>query len=160
MINSVKEVLKSNIQHLISFYIYINAWNTIKPVVHLQAVMRCFYRRNKFMSLLLDSLPINSIYTGKGDQRSKSILSMDYGIEDRTVFITSDGAHSNLKAYGNNHAESNSHKLKNLLRHVIWAASYPKAKKEIRHGLSWKESNTIANHFEYLGKIEIFKLFI
>ena len=71
MINSVKEVLKSNIQHSNSFYIYINAWNTTKPVVHLQAVMLCFYRCNKFMSLLLDSLPINSTYAGKGDQQSK-----------------------------------------------------------------------------------------
>ena len=104
------------------------------------------------MSLLLDSLPINSTYAGKGNQRSKFVL-MDYGIEDRTVFITSDEVHSNLKAYGNNHAEYNSHKLDNIVRYVIWEANYPKAKKENRHGLSWKKSNTIANHFEYLGEI-------
>ena len=29
----------------------------------------------------------------------------------------------------------------------------PKAKKESRHGLRWKESNIIANHFESLGEI-------
>ena len=80
---------------------------------------------------------------------------MVYDIEDRTVFITSDGVHSNLKVYGNNHAECNIHKLDIIVRHFIWEASYPEAKKENRHGLSWKKSNTIANHFEYLG--EIFK---
>ena len=78
---------------------------------------------------------------------------MVYGIEDRTVFITSDEAHSNLKVYGSYCAECNIHKLDNIIRHFIWAASYPKAKKEIRHGLSWKKSNTITNHFEYLGDI-------
>ena len=78
---------------------------------------------------------------------------MDDGIEDRSVFIASYEAYSNLKAYGNNHAECNIHKLDNIVRHFIRVASYPKAKKEIRHGLSWKKSNTIANHFEYLGEI-------
>ena len=58
---------------------------------------------------------------------------MDYDIEDRSVFITSDGAHSNLKAYGSNRAECNSHKLDNIDRHFLWSASYPKAKKESRH---------------------------
>ena len=86
------------------------------------------------------------------NKANKSFL-MDYGIEDRSVFITSDGAHSNLKAYGNNHAECIIHKLDNIVRHFIWEASYPKAKKENRYGLSWKKSNTIANHFEYLGEI-------
>ena len=86
------------------------------------------------------------------NKANKSVL-MDYGIEDRSVFITSDGAYSNLKVYGNNHAECNIHKLDNIVRHFIWEASYPKAKKEIRYGLSWKKSNTIANHFEYLGEI-------
>ena len=81
---------------------------------------------------------------------------MVYSIEDRTVFITSDGAYSNLKVYGNNRDECNIHKLDNIVRHFIWAASYPKAKEEIRYGLSWKKSNTIANHFEYLGDICIY----
>ena len=71
MINSVKEVLKSNIQHLHSFSLCTNAWNTTKPVVHLQAVMLCYFLRNKFMSLLLNSVPISTTYAGKGDQRSK-----------------------------------------------------------------------------------------
>ena len=71
MINCVKEVLKSNIQHSNSFSLCTDAWSVTKPVVHLQAVMLCFLRCNKFMSLLLDSLPINSTYAGKGDQQSK-----------------------------------------------------------------------------------------
>ena len=78
---------------------------------------------------------------------------MDYDIEDRNVFISSDGTHSNLKAYGNSRAKCNSHKLDNIVRHFIWSASYPKAKKEGRHGWSWEESNSIAKHFEYLDEI-------
>ena len=78
---------------------------------------------------------------------------MDYDIEDRNVFISSDEVHSNLKVYGNSRAECNSHKLDNIVRHFIWSASYPKAKKECRHGWSWEESNSIAKHFEYLGEI-------
>ena len=54
---------------------------------------------------------------------------MDYDIEDRNVFISSDGVHSNLKAYGNSSAECNSHKLDNIVRHFIWSASYPIAKR-------------------------------
>ena len=104
------------------------------------------------MNLLLDSVPISSTSAEELNEANKSVL-MDYGIEDRSVFIPSNGAHSNLKVYGNNRAECNSHKLDNIVCHFIWAASYPKAKKEIRHGLSWKKSNTIANHFEYLGEI-------
>ena len=152
MINCVKEVLKSNIQHLNSFSLCTDAWSVTKPAVHLQAVMLCFFRRNKFMSLLLDSVPISSTSAEELNTANKSVL-IDYGIEDRSVFITSDGAHSNLKAYGSNRAECNSHKLDNIVRHFIWAASYPKAKKESRHGLSWNESNIIVKHFEYLGDI-------
>ena len=61
------------------------------------------------------------------NKANKSFL-MDYGIEDRTVFITSDEVYFNLKVYGNNHAEYNSHKLDIIVRHFIWEASYPKAK--------------------------------
>ena len=104
------------------------------------------------MNLLLDSVPICSTSAEELNEVNKSVL-MDYGIEDRSVFIPSDRAHSNLKAYGSNRAECNSHKLDNIVRHFIWSASYPKAKKESRHGLSWKESNIIANHFEFLGEI-------
>ena len=152
MINCVKEVLKSNIQHLHSFSLCTDAWSVTKPVIHLQAVMLCFFRRNKFMSLLLDSVPISSTSAEELNEANKSVL-MDNGIEDRSAFIPSDGAHSNLKAYGRYRAECNSHKLDNIVCHFIWSASYPKAKKESRHGLSWKESNIIANHFEFLGEI-------
>ena len=71
MVNCVKEVLKSNIQHSNSLYLCTSGWSVTKPVVHLQAVILCFLRCNKFMSLLLDSVPINSTYAGKGNQRSK-----------------------------------------------------------------------------------------
>ena len=153
MINCVKEVLKSNIQHLHSFSLCTNAWSVTKPVIHLQAVMLCFFRRNKFMNLLLDSVPISSTSAEELNEANKSVP-MDYGIEDRSVFIPSDRAHSNLKVYGRNRAECNSHKLDNIVRHFLWSASYPKAKKESRHGLSWKDkSNIIANHFESLGEI-------
>ena len=89
------------------------------------------------MSLLLDSVPISSISAEELNEANKTVLFysilMDYDIEDRNVFIPSDGAYSNLKAYGNSRAECNSHKLDNIVSHFIWSASYPKAKKEYRH---------------------------
>ena len=63
MMNYAKEVWKSNIQHLNSFSLCTDVWSVTKPVVHFQAVMLCFallFRRNQFMSLLLDSVPISS----------------------------------------------------------------------------------------------------
>ena len=95
------------------------------------------------MSLLLDSVPISSTSAEELNEANKTVLFcsvlfcsvlVDYDIEDRNVFIPSDGVHSNLKAYGNSRAECNSHKLDNIVLHFIWSASYPKAKKECRHG--------------------------
>ena len=80
------------------------------------------------MSLLLDSVPISSSSAEELNEAKKSVLFcsvlfcyilMDYGIEDRNVFIPSDGVHSNLKAYGNSRAECNSHKLDNIVHHFI-----------------------------------------
>ena len=136
MMNCVKEVWKSNIQHLNSFSLCTDVWSVTKPAVHFQAVMFCFallcfallFRRNQFMSLLLDSVPISSTSAEELNEANKTVLFcfvlfcsvlVDYGIEDRNVFISSDGVHSNLKAYGNSRAECNSHKLDNIVRHFI-----------------------------------------
>ena len=151
MMNCVKEVWKSNIQHLNSFSLCTDVWSVTKPAVHFQAVMFCFalfcfallFRQNQFMSLLLDSIPISSTSAEELNEANKTVLFysilfysilMDYDIEDRNVFISSDGVHSNMKVYGNSRAECNSHKLDNIVHHFIWSASYPKAIKECRHG--------------------------
>ena len=42
MMNCVKEVWKSNIQHLNSFSLCTDVWSVTKPAVHFQAVMLCF----------------------------------------------------------------------------------------------------------------------
>ena len=41
MINCVKEVLQSNIQHLNSFSLCTDVWSVTKPAVHFQAMMLC-----------------------------------------------------------------------------------------------------------------------
>ena len=41
MMNCVKEVWKSNIQHLNSFSLCTDVWSVTKPAVHFQAVMLC-----------------------------------------------------------------------------------------------------------------------
>ena len=80
------------------------------------------------MSLLLDSVPISSTSAEELNEAKKSVLFcsvlfcsvlVDYDIEDMNVFIPSDRAHSNLKAYGNSRAECNDHKLENIVRHFI-----------------------------------------
>ena len=75
------------------------------------------------MSLLLDSVPISSTSAEELNEANKTVLFysilMDYDIEDRNVFISSDGTYSNLKAYGNSRAECNDHKLDNIVRHFI-----------------------------------------
>ena len=42
LMNCVKEVWKSNIQHLNSFSLCTDVWSVTKPAVHFQAVMFCF----------------------------------------------------------------------------------------------------------------------
>ena len=42
LMNCVKEVWKSNIQHLNSFSLCTDVWSVTKPAVHFQAVMSCF----------------------------------------------------------------------------------------------------------------------
>ena len=41
LMNCVKEVWKSNIQHLNSFSLCTDVWSVTKPAVHFQAVMLC-----------------------------------------------------------------------------------------------------------------------
>ena len=77
--NCVKEVWKINIQHLNSFSLCTDVWSVTKPAVHFQAVMLCFalycfFRRNQFMSLLLDSVPISSTSAEELNEANKSVL--------------------------------------------------------------------------------------
>ena len=82
LMNCVKEVWKSNIQHLNSFSLCTDVWSVTKPAVHFQAVMLCFalfcfvllFRRNQFMSLLLDSVPISSTSAEELNEANKSVL--------------------------------------------------------------------------------------
>ena len=57
LMNCVKEVWKSNIQHLNSFSLCTDVWSVTKPAVHFQAVMLCF-------ALLCFALlfPLKSVY--------------------------------------------------------------------------------------------------
>ena len=77
LMNCAKEVWKSNIQHLNSFSLCTDVWSVTKPVVHFQAVMLCFallFRRNQFMSLLLDSVPISSSSAEELNEANKTVL--------------------------------------------------------------------------------------
>ena len=77
LMNCVKEVWKSNIQHLNSFSLCTDVWSVTKPAVHFQAVIFCFallFRQNQFMSLLLDSVPISSTSAEELNEANKSVL--------------------------------------------------------------------------------------
>ena len=77
LMNCVKEVWKSNIQHLNSFSLCTDVWSVTKPAVHFQAVIFCFallFRRNQFMSLLLDSVPISSTSAEELNEANKTVL--------------------------------------------------------------------------------------
>ena len=77
MMNCVKEVWKSNIQHLNSFSLCTDVWSVTKPVVHFQVVMLCLallFRQNQFMSLLLGSVPISSTSAEELNEANKTVL--------------------------------------------------------------------------------------
>ena len=77
LMNCVKEVWKSNIQHLNSFSLCTDVWSVNKPAVYFQAVIFCFallFRRNQFMSLLLDSVSINSTSAEELNEANKIVL--------------------------------------------------------------------------------------